>query len=342
VGVQDIKTLKIQIRSGNKREYNSPWNIAVDFKVRMSFIPSEIVPMLDEYGQAEGVTMDKERIAERLYYLTSGHPFLVSKLCKTIAEDILPEKNTKEWTMADLDASVKLLLRENNTNFDSIIKQLENNSELYSLVNRVIIEGEKIIFNPDEPIMHFGRLHGIFKRNTDEILKIHNRIYEQRLYNYMTAKAIVQLSAHRNYADHFVSDNHELDLKAVLLKFQQTIKEQYSEKNKAFLEAHGRVLFLSFLAPILNGHGHSFKEVQISFEKRLDVVITFYQYRYIVELKKWYGEKAHQKGLDQLADYLDTHNVSEGWLVIFDERKEKTWAAKMISHKGKEIFAVWV
>ncbi|MEM1122100.1 MAG: hypothetical protein AAGJ18_16765 [Bacteroidota bacterium] len=61
-----------------------------------------------------------------------------------------------------------------------------------------------------------------------------------------------------------------------------------------------------------------------------------------MELKKWYGEKAHQKGLDQLADYLDIHGVSEGWLLIFDDRKQKTWVTKAIQHKGKEIFAVWV
>ena len=171
---------------------------------------------------------------------------------------------------------------------------------------------------------------------------IHNRIYEQRIYNYMTAKATIQLSKNQNYAGHFVLDNNELDIKAVLLKFQQTMKEQYSEKNKDFLEAHGRVLFLAFLSPILNGHGYSFKEVQVSLEKRLDVVITFLQHRYIIELKKWYGTKAHEKGLDQLADYLDIHNLQEGWLLIFDDRKKKIETAKSIKHKGKAIFAVWV
>lgn len=341
-GVHDIKTLKIKIGSTGKREYNSPWNIAADFKVRMSFIPSEIEPMLEAYCQAEKVIMDIPVIAERLYYHTAGYPFLISKLCKIIAEDILPKRANNKWTLEDVEIAVRLLLKENNTNFDSLIKNLENNSELYALVKRVIIEGEKITFNPHEPIMHFGRLYGIFKNNGEETLKIHNRIYEQCIYNYMTAKATVQLSKGQNYAGHFVLDNNELDLKAVLLKFQQTMKEQYSEKNKDFLEAHGRVLFLSFLSPILNGHGYSFKEVQVSLEKRLDVVITFLQHRYIIELKKWYGTKAHKKGLDQLADYLDIHGVSKGWLLIFDDRKKKTWAVKSVKHKGKTIFAVWV
>ena len=44
--------------------------------------------------------------------------------------------------------------------------------------------------------------------------------------------------------------------------------------------------------------GFDFKEVQISEEKRLDVVITYLKEKYLVELKIWRGEEYHKKGLD--------------------------------------------
>ena len=55
-GVYDIKNLKVklvqrgiyQLQDGEKR-INSPWNIAVNFKVDMSFSPPEIATMLLEY-----------------------------------------------------------------------------------------------------------------------------------------------------------------------------------------------------------------------------------------------------------------------------------------------------
>jgi len=89
-------------------------------------------------------TLDLPAIAERLYYHTAGYPFLVSKLCKTIAEDILPQRVDKKWTLEDVEASVRLLLKENNTNFDSLIKNLENNSELI-LMNPSCTSGDYMV-----------------------------------------------------------------------------------------------------------------------------------------------------------------------------------------------------
>lgn len=37
-------------------------------------------------------------------------------------------------------------------------------------------------------------------------------------------------------------------------------------------------------------------------------------------------------GLAQLADYLDIHGVSQGFLVIFDDRKKKSWRTEAIQH----------
>ena len=342
-GVHDIKSLKYQKRPSDNAEYNSPWNIATDFTVDMSFNPTEIAFMLQQYSEAEGIKMDIPLISERLHYYTAGYPFLVSKLCKIIAETILPKqsKQSKQfWDLADLEQAVQLLLKENNTNFDSLIKNMENNLGLYDLVKRVIIDGDKITFNPDEPITSLGRMYGIFKSNGT--LKIHNRIYEQRIYNYLTAKAMIKLPTIANFGMHFLLPNNALDMRAVLLKFQQFMKEQYSEKDKDFYEREGRIIFLAFLSPILNGQGYTFKEVQTSLEKRLDIIVTYFQHRYIIELKLWYGEEYHQKGLTQLADYLEIHDVSKGFLVVFDDRKKKSWKVAEVTHQGKDIFGVWV
>lgn len=339
-GVHDIKTFKHKVRPEETAQYNSPWNIAVDFDVDMSFNPLEIAPMLQEYSEAESVAMDIPSVAGHLHYYTSGYPFLVSKLCKIIAEKVLPGRAEKVWALEDVEQAVQLLLMEDNTNFDSLIKNLENNQSLYSLVHRVLVEGDAIPFNQHNPTIHLGVLYGIFKNNGQ--IKIHNRLYEQLIYNYMASKALTNIDSRHIYGGHFILKGHALDMKTVLLKFQQFMKEQYSDKNKDFYEREGRVIFLAFLAPILNGKGYAFREVQTSLEKRLDVIITYFHHRYIIELKLWYGEEYHQKGLAQLADYLDIHGVSEGFLIIFDDRKEKSWKTEAIEHRGKDIFSVWV
>lgn len=45
-GVHDIKNLKLRIRPAEEHQYNSPWNIAADFAVDMSFSMSDIAGML--------------------------------------------------------------------------------------------------------------------------------------------------------------------------------------------------------------------------------------------------------------------------------------------------------
>ena len=102
------------------------------------------------------------------------------------------------------------------------------------------------------------------------------------------------------------------------------------------------MVFLAFMKPILNGYGYDFKEVQISEERRLDVTITFYQHKYVAELKIWRGPAAHKEGLDQLSYYLDRLHLTEGYLVIFDHSAVKTWHSEWITYKDKKIFIVWV
>jgi len=176
-GVHDIKSLKIKLRPDDETKYNSPWNIAVDFDVDLSFFPDDIATMLEEYREEQDIKIDIPFFAHKLFYYTSGYPFLVSYLCK-----------------------------------------------------------------------------------------------------------------------------------------------------------------------IINGKGFDFKDVQASEEKRLDVVITFENQKYIVELKIWHGESYHQEGIKQLYDYLDRQNLEKGYLLIVDLRKEKGKMGhyEKIETGDKEIFAAWV
>ena len=343
-GVHDVKTLKVKIRSGGEEKFNSPWNIAVDFKVDMSLWVEEIIPMLEEYSQAENVKLNASEIAERIFYYTSGYPFLVSKLCKTMAEEILPAKTAKEWLPADLDRALQLLLKENNTNFSSLIKNLENRPGLYDFVFKIVMNEVEFSFNLHNSIIHFGVIYGIVKEEQGKT-RIHNRVYEQIIYNYMVSNletsGAVELY---NIGSGYLEEDGSLDMVKVIRKFQRFMKEQYSAKDSAFIERNGRLLFLAYLKPIINGRGFDFKEVQISEEKRLDIVVTVGNYKYIVELKVWRGEKYHRQGIRQLCDYLDRQNESRGYLLVYDLRKESGEVGKYreIEECGKRIFTAFV
>ena len=230
-------------------------------------------------------------------------------------------QNELKWEKEYLELAVKELLNESNTNFDSLIKNIENNKELSELVDNLLIKGIQLNFNIHNPDINLGYLYGIF-RNEKGNLKINNRIYEQLIYNYRISK--IQTSSNfvnYNSKENFIDSNGDLNIKKVLLKFQDFMKHEYSQKREAFLEEDGRLVFLAFLSPIINGSGFAFKEVKGGEEKRFDIVITYNKKMYILELKIWRGEEYHKKGLIQLGEYLDQYGLEEGYLLIFDFRK---------------------
>jgi hypothetical protein len=341
-GVHDVKSLKLKIRPDAEQKYNSPWNIAAEFKVDMNLHPHEIKPMLDDYAADKNVVMDTKQMSEDLFYYTSGYPFLVSKLCKIIDEDILPTKTDLTWTDEDLQNAVRQIVKENNTNFDTLIKNLENNKELYEIVYKLTIDSEAISFNVHNPITSWGVLHGIFAPENGRI-GIQNRIYREVITNYMAdGMHISQLSKGHDFGGGYKNNNGMLNMEAVLLGFQAFMKKEYNKKDRDFLEKNGRLVFLAFIKPIINGSGYDFKEPQISEERRLDVVITYLQEKFVAELKIWRGEKAHEKGLLQLSDYLDRQHLKEGFLLIFDHSEIKNWQSEWLEIEGKKIFMAWV
>jgi len=343
-GVHDIKTLKAKLRPEEKRLYNSPWNIAVDFKVDLSLSANEIMSMLEDYVADRQVIVDIPYFSEKIFYYTSGYPFLVSYLCKIIDEDILPAKSEKKWTPDDLIRALQIGLAGDTSNFDTLIKNLEHKPELYEFVFKIIMNGQEFQYNRHNKIIKFGTIYGILRDEKGKV-KIHNRFYEQLIYNYMASN----LETSGNVELHPVSSSYiektgTLNIKKAIKKFQQFVKEQYSSKDVDFIERNGRLLFLAFIKPIINGKGFDFKEVQISEEKRLDIVVTFLDQKYIIELKVWRGESYHQEGIKQLCDYLDRQNQTKGYLLVFDLRKEKkkTGDSEQINAYGKSIYVAWI
>ena len=93
-GVYDVKNLKVKLRPEAEKKYNSPWNIAADFNIDMTFHPEEIAQMLSDYEKDEHTGMDIPAVSEEIYKYTTGYPFLVSKICKVIDEQL-----DKDWTI---------------------------------------------------------------------------------------------------------------------------------------------------------------------------------------------------------------------------------------------------
>ena len=188
-GVYDIKNIKLKMMSEGSytptatedKTYNSPWNIAVDFKVDMSFAPVEIATMLDEYEKDHNTGMEITEISEKIYFHTNGYPFLVSRICQHIDEEL--EKN---WTTQGVQKAVNIIIDEENTLFDDIYKNLSNNKKLYQMLYNILIAGTSYNFKIGNPIINLADKLGIVK-NKNGIVAISNQIFETIIRDYFAS-----------------------------------------------------------------------------------------------------------------------------------------------------------
>jgi Predicted AAA-ATPase. len=335
-GVNDIKNIKLQIRDEKDRVFNSPWNIAADFKIDMTFSSEEIETMLNEYVNETEIDMDVKLLSKTIRSFTDGYPYLVSRLCKNIDEYL-----GKEWTLKGLERSIKMTLNEHNTLFDDVIKNIENYDEIKTVVYQILVEGKQILYNPF--VYEKGLMYGILSEYEGK-LTMNNKIFEMLLYDYLIAQKDIQETAAKftQVDKNEVLDDEDLNMEKVLLKFQEFMYEQYREEDEHFYETNGRLIFLAYLKPILNGKGFSFVEPQTRKNKRMDVVITYGNKKYIVELKIWNGEVYREKGVHQLGEYMIEQGVKEGYLLTFNFNKNKKYTAGWIKEEEKRIFEVMV
>src|SRR3989339_266870 len=336
-GVYDVKNLKLKLQPNQEIKFNSPWNIATEFEVEMSFNAKKISTMLIEYEKDYKTGMNIDKISEEIYSFTSGYPFLVSKTCK-----IIHEKLNKNWNFKGIEDAVKIILDEKNTLFDDLIKNLENNKKLYDLIYDILIIGQKIIFNIDNPFIEIGEMFGILSKNKNNVA-ISNKIFETRIYNYMISKRSTEEGelVTYEYRSKFVK-NFKLDIPLILNKFQEVMHDEFREKDSKFLEREGRLLFLCFLKPIINGAGFYYVESETRMDNRMDVIVTYGDEEHIIELKIWHGDNYEQNALQQLSGYLESKRKDIGYLVSFNFNKNKEYKKEWKKYNEKDIYAIVV
>jgi len=330
-GVHDVKNLKQQIRPDSEAQLNSPWNIAADFEVAMTFNPTEIETMLADYVADTGNQMDTKTISERIYFWTSGYPFLVSKACKVVAEKILPKQESKTWDVGIIDQAVDIVIKDKSTLIESLIKNLEKYSDLYQLMESLTLGCEDIEYIWQNPIIDQAIMYGFITCNGDNKARVHNKIFQEVVINYILSKNKTKyiIEGKTPTPKEYITSDGKLNFEKILLEFQKVMQEKYSnnlmEKTEEFVEKDLRLLFLVFLHPIINGVGYSFKEVEIGGEKRLDVVVTYRDELFVVELKIWRGPEYHEEGKQRLLQYMQNMHINKGYMLIMYKTKTKTF-----------------
>jgi hypothetical protein len=292
--------------------------------------------MLDEYEADYHTGMDKAFIANEIYKYTSGYPYLVSCICYIIDKEL-----EKDWSEKGIQDAIKILIKDReNTLLGDLTKNVETYPDFEKLMTDVLLHDKEIVYEPNVPAIDLALTFSAVKEDAHGHITVHNLVFEQKLYNYFVAKESLKGNADFSGNRSIYVTNGRLNMPLVIARFQELMRNERRKADNKFLERQGRLLFLCFLKPIVNGTGFYYVEPETRDGGRMDLVVSFGGEEFVIELKIWRGEKYEVEGKVQLAEYLKTRNLSEGYLVTFSFLKNKTVQEEpeWVEHDGKRIY----
>lgn len=335
-GVYDVKNIKRKLRPDDEHKRNSPWNIAAEFLIDMSFSAREIAGMLEDYEDDYHTGMNITVISGLLYDYTAGYPFLVSRLCKLLDERVAGSEvfadRQSAWTNDGFQEAVAILLAEKNTLFESMFNKINDYPELIQVIDLLLFQGHSIAYNPYDDAVDMALMFGFVKIEKG-MVTVANRIFETLLYNmFLTLPEVQNSDIYRMAAynkNQFIR-NGRLDMKLILEKFVVFFDDIYGERDQRFYEEDGRRYFMLYLKPIINGTGNYYIESRTRNMERTDMIVDYGGEQYIIEMKIWYGNAYNTRGEEQLSEYLDHYHLKKGYMLSFNFNKNKEIGVKEI------------
>ena len=297
--------------------------------------------MLEEYEEDHHTGMDTAAIAAYIRAYTDGYPFLVSRICQLADTEVRYKISLAEaWTQNGIDETVKLILSENSTLFQSITAKLNNYPELRASIRSILMEGTKLTYNPDQEDISQMEMYGLIK-NDHNTVRISNRIFETRLYNLFLSEEELKNNVFSREGElaknQFIQDGR-LNMRLILERFIITFTQVCGPLQDRFKEKDGRELFLLYLKPIINGTGNYYIEAQTRDQTRTDVIVDYLGQQFILEMKIWRGDRYNAKGEKQILDYLSYWNLDTGYMLSFNFNKKKETGVKRVQISGKVLF----
>ena len=318
----------------------SPFNIQDEFHLP-NFTLEQVQELLEQYTNEVGQAFVPE-VIESIHKQTAGQPVLVNRFAQILTEELQVPK-TEPITLAHFSEAHAQLLEEDNVNFTHLLTNIRRDPRFESLLMRIMAREEGVDFNLRSDIVSELATYGVIARGDDGMCEIINPIY---LYCILQAfKAVVNGledeylhdGTREGFLD-YLTPTGQIDMKALLDNFRDFIIRagfRILQVPDTPQESVGRHLLLAYLDQFIKLIG-GFMHIEVPTGRgRMDIIIIHNQQKYIVETKIWRGDNRYQAGKKQLAVYLSSEGVAEGYYVVFDHRQNPALGSPSVTGKGR-------
>jgi hypothetical protein len=305
VGVSTIAEL---ITSGA-----SPFNVAEELTVSYFTLP-EIKLLIKQYINESGQQFDKS-VIKAIYENTKGQPGLVCALAAHLVNNV----TNRTVTLADFLVTLDYFLK---SKYDkNILNIVQKAKEKKALMCRLLFGDEPLDFSVYAEDVAYLHANGVIE-NIEGFIGILVPLYSKCILTafrpvYNGERKHYGLSPHDTFDEYLKSDG--LNIHALLQKYRQYVRRRGfkafdTKKLKEGAWHYSLDGFLNFFIEALEGQ--TFIEVP-SGAGRTDILILYQKYRYLIETKVFSNNARLKKGKSQLAEYLKSEGLDEGYYVVF-------------------------
>jgi hypothetical protein len=315
----------------------SPFNITAEATTLGPFTEADVGELLAQHTAATGQRFAPEAVA-RIYELGQGHPWLTNALADQIVRRDV-EDRTIEVTEAHVDAAKETIILERRSHIDSLVARLRE--ERVRRILAPMLVGDRATDDVIDDDFAYVLGLGLIREQGGRY-EIANAIYREIIPRALTHTQQLQIA---NEPAWYVRADGSLDVPKVMADWQLFWREDghLAAAGFAYREAGPHLMLMAFLQRIVNGGGKVLREYGLG-RGALDLLVEWRGQRHAIELKLRRDTTTEERGLDQMARYLDRLALDEGWLVMFDLRKGPAWEERLymreVEHAGKRIHLV--
>jgi hypothetical protein len=343
VGMRNIRDFKAKIRPDSQTLGSaSPFNIVTESLTLKNFTREEVAMLYGQHTADAGQVFEDSAI-DLVWEQTQGQPWLVNAIAREVIVKMLGSDYTRHVTAEMVAQAIQTIILRRDTHIDSLLERLKE-ERVRNVIEPVILGGYVDITTDD---FSYARDLGLI-RVTKEKTEPANPIYAEvivRTLNYSLQSELQQRNPLYQMPRYLKGGRIDMDF--LMRDFQQFWRENSEIWRNRFeyKEAAPHLVMMGFLQRVVNGGGQIIREMALG-NDRLDICLIYEGERYPIELKIRHNEKTLEKGLEQIAGYMDSCGCTEGWLAIFDQRPDISWDDKIYMRKetadGKTITIVGV
>ena len=297
----------------------SPFNVVDELRIPY-FTFVEVADLIGQHGTETGQSFDA-KVVEAIYANTAGQPGLVCALCHYLVTEMVPDRS-QPVTIAAFYATLTHFLTDR---FDkNIVNIVQKAREKQDFMLRVLFDDNPIPFTVNEPNIAYLYAHGVIA-NVAGYVDIPIPLYSKSLITafrpLINGESKHYASAHDTFRDYVTAGG--LNIQALLNKYRDYVQRRGfrafdTEQLKEGAWHYSLDGFINFFIQRLGGD--TLIETP-SGRGRTDILIFYQQHKYLIETKIFTDQSYFQNGKEQLAEYLGTEGLEDGYYVVFSAKE---------------------